>query len=97
MMSPRQASVHFSRGRLKEKIFSFNLQHHSAECCCCNKLVYPKSLKVYEQLVEGILIQVLDDIEDERVKQGRKHRIVLNSALPYVILAKYGRLNFQEN
>ena len=39
-------------------------------------------MKPYEQLVAGVLTQVLDDIEDERVKQGKK-RIVLNSTLPY--------------
>ena len=39
-------------------------------------------MKVYEQLVAGIFSQVLDDIEDETVKQGQK-RIVLNSTLPY--------------
>ena len=39
-------------------------------------------MKTYEQLVAGILTQVLDDIEDERVRQGKK-RIVLNCTLPY--------------
>ena len=39
-------------------------------------------MKPYEQLVVGVLTQVLDDIEDERVRQGKK-RIVLNSTLPY--------------
>ena len=36
----------------------------------------------YEQLIEDILIQVLDDIEEERVTKG-KNRIVFNSTLPY--------------
>jgi hypothetical protein len=39
-------------------------------------------MKIYEQLMGGILDQVLEDIEEERVRQGRK-RIVLNSTLPY--------------
>jgi hypothetical protein len=39
-------------------------------------------MKTYEQPVGGKL-QVLDDIEDERVRKGKK-RIVLNSTLPYV-------------
>ena len=39
-------------------------------------------MKTYEQPVAGILTQVLDDIEDERVRPGKK-RIVLNSTLPY--------------
>ena len=43
---------------------------------------YNSQMKVFEQLVAGILTQVLDDIEDEREKQG-KMRIVLNSTLPY--------------
>jgi hypothetical protein len=38
--------------------------------------------KVYEQLVGGILTQVLEDIENDRVRQGKK-RIVLTSTLPY--------------
>ena len=43
---------------------------------------FNSQMKTYEQLVAGILTQVLDDIEDERVRQGKK-RIVLNSTLPY--------------
>jgi len=43
---------------------------------------FNSQMKTYEQLVAGILTQVLDDIEDERVRQG-KRRIVLNSTLPY--------------
>jgi len=39
-------------------------------------------MKTYEQLIGGILTQVLEDIEREREKQGKK-RIVLNSTLPY--------------
>ena len=39
-------------------------------------------MKTCEQLIAGILTQVLGDIEDERVRQGKK-RIVLNSTLPY--------------
>ena len=60
---------------------------------------FNSQMKPYEQLVAGVLIQVLDDIEDERVKQGKK-RIVLNSTLPYTkivdseTLARYGRKNF---
>ena len=44
---------------------------------------FDSQMKTYEQLIEGILTQVFDDIEDERVRQGKK-RIVLNSTLPYV-------------
>ena len=40
-------------------------------------------MKIYEQLIGGILDQVLEDIEEERVRQGKK-RIVLNSTLPCV-------------
>jgi len=51
-------------------------------------------MKVYEQLVGGILAQVIEDIEDERVRQGKK-RIVLTSTLPYAkiikILTKHGK------
>ena len=36
--------------------------------------------KVYEQLVGGMLTQVLEDIENEQVRQGKK-RIVLTSTL----------------
>ena len=43
---------------------------------------YNCQMKVYEQLVAGILTQVLDDIEDKRVKEGKKI-LVLNSTLPY--------------
>jgi hypothetical protein len=43
---------------------------------------FNSQMKTHEQLVAGILTQVLDDIEDERVRQGKK-RIVLNSTLPY--------------
>ena len=43
---------------------------------------YNSQMKVFEQLVAGILTQVLDDIEDERVRQG-KRRKVLNSTLLY--------------
>ena len=43
---------------------------------------FNSQMKTYEQLISGILTQVLDDIEDERVRQGKK-RIVLNSTLPY--------------
>ena len=43
---------------------------------------FNSQMKTYKQLVAGILTQVLDDIEDERVRQGKK-RIVLNSTLPY--------------
>jgi hypothetical protein len=39
-------------------------------------------MKVYEQLVGGVLTQVLEDIENDRVRQGKK-RIVLTSTLPY--------------
>ena len=39
-------------------------------------------MKPCEQLVGGILTQVLEDIERERERQGKK-RIVLNSTLPY--------------
>jgi hypothetical protein len=39
-------------------------------------------MKTYDQLVAVVWTQVLDDIEDERVRQGKK-RIVLNSTLPY--------------
>jgi hypothetical protein len=39
-------------------------------------------MKTYEQLIGGILTQVLEDIERERERQGKK-RIVLNSTLPY--------------
>ena len=43
---------------------------------------FNSQMRTYEQLVGGILSQVLDDIENERVRQGKK-RIVLNSTLPY--------------
>ena len=33
---------------------------------------YKSQMKVFEHLVAGILTQVLDDIEDERVRQGKK-------------------------
>jgi hypothetical protein len=42
--------------------------------------VFNSQMKTYEQLIEDILTQVFDDIEDERVRQGKK-RIVLNSTL----------------
>ena len=38
---------------------------------------YYSQMKVYEQLVAGVLAQVLDDIEDERVKQGQKRLVLL--------------------
>ncbi len=43
---------------------------------------FNSQMKTYEQLIAGILNQVFYDIEDERVRQGKK-RIVLNSTLPY--------------
>jgi hypothetical protein len=43
---------------------------------------FNSQMKIYDQLMGGILDQVLEDIEEERVRQGRK-RIVLNSTLPY--------------
>jgi hypothetical protein len=44
---------------------------------------FNSQMKIYEQLIGGILDQVLEDIEEERVRQGKK-RIVLNSTLPCV-------------
>ena len=44
--------------------------------------VFNSQMNTYEQLVPVVLTQVLDDIEDERVRQGKK-RIVLNCTLPY--------------
>jgi hypothetical protein len=43
---------------------------------------FNSQMKTCEQLIAGILTQVLGDIEDGRVRQGKK-RIVLNSTLPY--------------
>ena len=43
---------------------------------------FNSQMKTYEQLIADILAQVFDDIEGERVRQGKK-RIVLNSTLPY--------------
>jgi hypothetical protein len=45
--------------------------------------VFNSQMKIYEQLMGGILVQILEDIEVERVRQGKKI-IVLNSTLPYV-------------
>jgi hypothetical protein len=56
-------------------------------------------MKTCEQLVTVVLTQVLDDIEDGRVRQGKK-RILLNSTLPYdkivedINKTKHGRRNF---
>ena len=56
-------------------------------------------MKTYDQLVTVVLTQVLDDIEDGRVRQGKK-RILLNSTLPYdkivedINKTKHGRRNF---
>ena len=40
--------------------------------------VFNSQMKTYEQLVAAMITLVLDDIEDERVKQGKK-KIMLNS------------------
>ena len=43
---------------------------------------YSSQMKEWEQFMAGVLNQVMEEIEEYRVKQ-QKQRIVLNSSLPY--------------